>query len=136
MVFLVIYKTTGYFTALESLLYMYCKETFRTLIFQLIPNQQTTSVKTRILWFLFEKIKQFIYRILTSSCQFPFEEEEIERPGEETVVNFVAASSADVRSTLALTGDDVAVVVISAAGVAVARFAAVRVYERKNRIIF
>jgi hypothetical protein len=79
---------------------------------------------------------QLIYRILTSSCQFPFKEEEIERPGEETVVDFVAASPADVRSTLALTGHDVAVVVVSAAGVAVARFAAVRVFEEKNKTFF
>jgi hypothetical protein len=76
---------------------------------------------------------QLIYRILTSPCQFPFEEEEIERPGEETVVDFVAASSADVRSTLALTGDDVAVVVVRTAGVAVARFATVWIFKGKNK---
>ena len=69
------------------------------------------------------------YRVLAASCQLSFEEEEVKGSGEEAVVDFVATTTADVGPTLALAGDDVTVVVIRAAGVAVAGFAPVRVWQ-------
>ena len=75
------------------------------------------------------------HRVLTSACCLPFKEEEVEGAREVTIIDFVATAPADIGATLALARDHVAVVIVSATGVAVTRLAPVRVVQREPVVL-